>query len=250
MEHRDDNEYPPTHGASFRTTHWSVILAAGQTSGPNAREALEELCQTYWYPLYAWLRRQNHSVADAQDLTQSFLLHLLAGERLLQVHPAKGRFRSFLLASLKNFIANERDRAQALKRGGRLTFLSVDRVHGEARFASEVAGPGRTPDQAFEQSWAMALLDTVLARLRQEYVTEGKGQTFEALQVYLDGDRACAPYAEVAVQLGLSESGVKMAVQRLRRRFGERLRAEILRTVSRPEEVDEEIRSLFAAVSR
>ncbi len=233
----------------FATTHWSQVLAAGGQSNPDATVALEALCRTYWYPLYAYLRRQSYGVHDAQDLTQSFFVHLLAGERLQTVHPAKGKFRSFLLASLKNFLNNEHDRRQALKRGGQITFVSVDEALGEEQFQREPAHT-ETPDKAFEQSWAVTLLGSVLAQLRSEYVRESKAEVFEALQVYLAGDGGGAPYVATGQRLGLGESGVKMAVLRLRRRFGELLRTTIAHTVTRPEEVEEEIRHLFAAVSR
>ena len=239
----------PVSHAQFQTTHWSVVLAARQDGTAEASQALESLCTDYWYPIYAWLRRQNHPPHDAQDLTQSFLVHLLDGQRLQTVHPDKGRFRSFLLASLKNFLANERDRAQALKRGGQFQFVSVDETEGEARLAREPVAPGRTPDRAFEQSWATTLLETVLARLSQEYAAAGKTAVFETLRECLSGDREAVSYRDVAARFQLTESGIKMIVLRMRRRFGELLRVEIARTVGRPEEVDEEIRSLFAAVS-
>jgi RNA polymerase sigma factor (sigma-70 family) len=235
-------------GGAFHTTHWSVVLAAGRASVPEAALALETLCRTYWYPLYAHLRRAGRSHEDAQDLTQSFLASLLEHQRLRQVHPAKGKFRSFLLASLKHFLANEWDKQRALKRGGQFTFVPLDDEVASERFERELVTVD-TPDRAFEQSWATALLDAVLVQLRDEFAREGKAALFEALQVYLSGDRSGPPYNEVGTRLGLGESGVKMAVLRLRRRFGELLRAEIAHTVSTPEEIDEEIRCLFAAVS-
>jgi RNA polymerase sigma factor (sigma-70 family) len=235
-------------GGAFHTTHWSVVLAAGDASVPEAALALETLCRTYWYPLYAHLRRTGRSHEDAQDLTQSFLASLLEHQRLGQVHPAKGKFRSFLLASLKHFLANEWDKQRALKRGGEFTFVPLDDEVVRERFGREAASAD-TPDRAFERSWATALLEAVLVQLTDEFAHEGKAAMFEALQVYLSGDRSGPPYSEVGRRLGLGESGVKMAVLRLRRRFGELLRAEIAHTVSTPEEIDEEIRCLFAAVS-
>lgn len=237
-----------SHPAGFRTTHWSVVLAANGESTPGAALALETLCAAYWYPLYSFLRRQGRSPHDAQDLTQSFFAHLLSKDRLRSVDPRKGRFRSFLLASMKNFLANEWDKAQALKRGGGITFVPVDEEAGEERFCREPADTA-SPDRAFEQSWATTLLESVLARLREEYTADGRPELFSALQGCLGGDRDGPSYAEIAASQGLSEGAVKMAVLRMRRRFGELLRAEIAHTVTRPEEVDEEIRSLFAAVS-
>lgn len=232
----------------FRTTHWSVVLAADGSANPAAAAALETLCAAYWYPLYSFLRRQGKASHDAQDLTQSFFAHLLEKDRLRSVDPRKGKFRSFLLASIKNFLANEWDKTRALKRGGEFTFVSMDEAVGEERFRREPADAA-SPDRAFEQSWAMTLLDTVLARLRDEYTAEGKSALFEALQGCLSGERGGPPYAELAARLAMGEGAVKMAVLRMRRRFGELLRAEIAHTVTRPEEIDEEIRSLFAAVS-
>lgn len=231
----------------FRTTHWSVVLAADGSANPAAAAALETLCAAYWYPLYSFLRRQGKASHDAQDLTQSFFAHLLEKDRLRSVDPRKGRFRSFLLASIKNFLANEWDKARALKRGGEFSFVSVDEALGEERFSREPADPA-SPDRAFQQSWAMTLLETVLARLRDEYSAGGKAGLFEALQGCLSGDRG-ASYAAIAARLGSTEAAVTMTALRMRRRFGELLRAEIANTVTRPGEVDEEIRSLFAAVS-
>ena len=223
-------------------------MAARQRLTPESARALETLCETYWYPLYAWLRRQGNGTHDAQDLTQSFFAFLLERGALQTVHPDKGKFRSFLLASLKHFLANEWDKAQALKRGGQFRIISLDDEEGEARFQRE---PSRalTPDKAFEQSWAMTLFEAVLARLKAEYEAEGKGALHEALLVYLTDDKAKAPYAETARRLGMGEGAVRMAVLRMRRRFGELLRAEIAQTVSSPEEIDEEIRALLTAVA-
>ncbi len=230
------------------TTHWSVVLAAVAEDSTQSAHALERLCSTYWYPLFAYLRRSGHEPSDAQDLTQSFFAHLLDKGRLQSVNPAKGRFRSFLIASLKNFLANEFDKRQSLKRGGQFTFLHIDAESGEERYRFEPYHE-LTPDKAFERTWARATLDAVLGRLQQEYATEGKADLFQTLQAYLSGDKGAAPYSEAANQLGLTESAVKMAVLRLRRRFGESLRQEIAQTVAEPSEIDEEIRCLFAAVS-
>ena len=233
----------------FRTTHWSLVLAASGPATPEAAAALEQLCATYWYPLYSFLRRHNRSHHDAQDLTQSFIAQLLEKNRLLSVDRRKGKFRSFLLASLKNFLANEWDKTQALKRGGQITFIPANAKVGEERFQRELA-TAAAPEQMFEQSWALTLLELVLANLRAEYTRDDKAELFDALQIYLSGERGATSYAEMATRLNLTEGALKMSVLRLRRRFGELLRAEIANTVTRPEEIDEEIRSLFAAVSR
>jgi RNA polymerase sigma-70 factor (ECF subfamily) len=225
-----------------------VVLAAGRGSPPEAERALETLCRSYWYPLYAWLRYQGHSAHDAQDLTQSFFAFLLGHGGLQRVQPDKGKFRSFLLASLKNFVANERDKANALRRGAQFKIISLDEAAGEARFQQEPSHE-LTPDKAFEQSWAMSLFAAVLRRLRDEYAAEGKAVLHDALEPYLTDDRVKAPYADTARTLGLGEGAVRMAVLRMRRRFGELLRAEIAHTVAKPEEIDEEIRALLAAVA-
>ena len=248
-EHPTGREAAPASGAWFTTTRWSVVLAAGGPAAPESARALESLCSAYWYPLYAWLRWQGHGRPEAQDLTQSFFSHLLQDQRLRQVDRARGKFRSFLLGSLKHFVANEWDKARALKRGGRFQFVSIDEDRAEDRFAAELTD-GATPDRAFEQIWATTLLEGAIGRLREEHLRDGKGALFDTLQVYLSGDRGAVPYAETQARLGLGESALKMAVLRLRRRFGELLREEIAHTVSRPEEIDEEIRALFAAVSR
>lgn len=249
MQPNGQNPGPTPEPASwFNTTHWSVVLAAGQAATPQAGDALERLCGTYWFPLFAYLRRSGYEFPDAQDLTQAFFAHLLEKNRLRSVNPGKGKFRSFLIASLKNFLANEWHKRQTLKRGGHVAFLPLDAEVGEARYRREPAHDS-TPDKAFEQSWALALLDKVLNQLRAEHGDEAKRRLFEALQVYLSGDKGGVSYAEMAARLNLTEGSVKMAVLRMRRRFGELLREEIAHTVAKPEEIDEEIRCLFAAVS-
>jgi len=233
-------------GAAFATTHWSVVLAASEADSQLAGQALERLCSSYWYPLYSYLRRWGQSPQDAQDLTQSFFVQLLDQKGLRTVNPSKGKFRSFLLASLKHYVANARDRAGALKRGGAVSFISWEEAGAEERHrqAESLSLP---PDKAFDQTWATTLLEQVLAKLRADYVEAGQGGLFDALQVYLTGDKGAVPYAAMAARLNLGESALKMSIQRLRRRFGELLRAEVAHTVSTPAEIDEEIRALFAA---
>jgi len=235
-----------SHPAEFRTTHWSVVLAAGGSPAPEAAVALERLCATYWYPLYSYLRRRSQSPHDAEDLTQAFLAQLLEHGGLQSVNPGKGKFRSFLLASLKHYLANEWDRAGALKRGGAVSFISWEEAGAEERYrqAESLSLP---PDKAFEQTWATTLLEQVLAKLRADYFEAGQGGLFDALQIYLTGDKGAVPYGETAARLNLGESALKMSIQRLRRRFGELLRSEVAHTVSTPAEIDEEIRALFAA---
>jgi DNA-directed RNA polymerase specialized sigma24 family protein len=235
--------------AAFATTHWSVVLAAGDAASSKGSEALETLCRTYWRPLYAYLRRKGTTPHDAQDCVQGFFADLLGRDSLARLDRSKGKFRSFLLGALKHFLANEWDRAKAAKRGGEFAFVSWDDAQLDPKFAG-AQSPDLPPDQAYERSWAMTLLDQVLGRLRQSYVETGHAATFDALQVFLTGDKGEVPYAEMAKRLELGESALKMSIQRLRRRFGELLRDEIAHTVSKPEEIDEEIRALFAALRR
>ena len=232
----------------FAPTRWSVVLAAGRSASPGAQEALATLCQTYWYPLYAYIRRQGHGPHDAQDLTQEFFARLLQKQYLARIQREGGRFRSFLLTALKRFLANEWDRAKAQKRGGRQTVLSIDADSAETRYRRELAHE-QTPEKIYERHWAQALLDQVLVRLREEYAASGKAELFRQLSVSLGQPRGAVRYADIAVHLGTTEAGVKMAVQRLRARYRELLRAEIVHTVADPAEVEEEMRYLFTTFS-
>jgi RNA polymerase sigma-70 factor (ECF subfamily) len=234
--------------AGFTSTHWSVVLAAGQDTSPEKSQALERLCRTYWYPLYAFVRRRGYPPHEAQDLTQSFFLRLLDKQYLKAVDRTKGKFRTFLLASLEHFLANEWRRSQAQKRGGKMTFISLDDDSAERQYL-QVPGAGLSPEQLFEQQWATALLEQVLARLRAEFVAEGKRELFEQLKAYLTGEKEGA-YAKMAARLKTTEAGLKMAVSRLRHRYAALLREEIANTVARPEDIEEELRALFAALAR
>lgn len=238
----------PTRAPYFATTHWSVIASARQSGSPQALAALEQLCQTYWYPLYAFVRREGHSPHDAQDLTQEFFARLLEKNYLDDVDRGKGKFRSFLLAALKHFLANEWDRRNAQKRGGSKIHLSIDAQSAETRYRLEPADP-QNAEKFFERRWALTLLDQVLEHLRSEAVTAGKADDFDQLKISLTVDKQSVPYSELAGRLRLTEGAVKVAVHRLRQRYRELLRAEIARTVSRPEDVDEEIRHLFAVLA-
>ncbi len=236
-------------GATFATTHWSVVLAARSSDSPRAREALETLCRTYWYPLYAFVRRQGSSPQDAQDLTQAFFAHLLRKDFLDGVGPEKGRFRTFLVACLKHFLADQWEKARAQKRGGVCLTAPLDLEQAEGRYHVE----GRhelSAEQLYERRWALDLLEQVLDRLRQEAVAAGKAGVFEALQGCLAGEPLDGPYAQLGAKLGLSEAALKVTVHRLRRRCRELLREAVAQTVTRPEEIDEELRYLFAVVSR
>lgn len=223
---------------------------ACDAAAPQKEAALEQLCRRYWKPLYVFLRHRDSHLTpqDAEDCLQSFFADLFERTALARIDRTKGKFRSFLCASLAHHLANERTRAQAQKRGGRFEFVSWDDEQLE-QAVQEAASNPRSPDKVFERTWALALIEQVLARLRNEQVTAGKSAQFEALQVYLSGDKGVVSYAQTAARLGWGNSAVKMAIQRLRRRFGELLREEIAQTVSKPEEIDEEIRALFAALS-
>lgn len=242
------SESPAGESARFVATRWSLVLNAGQSQSPSARGALEELCGAYWQPIYIFVRRQGHSPADAQDLTQAFFARLIEKHYLDTVDPAKGRFRSFLLAALKHFLANEWDKAKAWKRGGRQIIVSMDACLTEAGDAFEPADHA-SPDKLFERRWALTLLDHVLARLRAEYVNEGKARVFEHLKDTLTGSRQSIGYAQIASHLTTTEGAIKVAAHRLRQRYRALLREEIAQTVSRPEEVEDEIRALFAALA-
>jgi RNA polymerase sigma factor (sigma-70 family) len=222
-----------------------VVLSAQDKDSGRSDAALETLCRTYWYPLYAFVRRQGHSPHDAQDLTQEFFARLLRKEYLKTVEREKGRFRTFLLTALKRFLANQWDRQHAQKRGGFACVLSVDQEQAESRFASAFA-QALPPDVLFDRQWALTLLERTMDRLRQEYVDTGRSKLFEFLQSCLAKDEAALPYAEIAARLKLTDAAVKMAVHRLRARYREILRQEIADTVSSPEEIEEEIRHLFS----
>ena len=231
----------------FATTHWSVVLAAGHRSSSNSDQALAELCRTYWYPLYAYVRRRVEDAHEAQDLTQEFFARLLEKEYLKDVDPERGKFRSFLLAAMRHFLSKERDRARAQKRGGGRAPISLDFQAAEDRYRLEPAD-ALTPERLYQRRWALTLLDQVVARLQQELAAAGKPALFERLKVFLTSKQDSPPYRRVADQLGMTEGAVRVAVHRLRRRYRELLKEQIAQTVGSPEEVDDELRELFAAV--
>lgn len=233
--------------SAFSTTHWSVVLAAGHGSVTSATEALEKLCRTYWFPLYAFARRQGNSPEDAQDLTQDFFSRLLEKNYLAKADPERGRFRTFLLGSLKNFLINEWKREGRLKRGGGLEFVSIDTNAAEEWFAAE-ASHESNPDAEYETRWAVTLVEQALTVLRQEFNAADKTMLFDELRGFIWGDKSGASYAEIGTRLDLSEGAVKMAVHRLRERFRELLRMEVAQTVARPEDVDDELRHLISVV--
>lgn len=231
----------------FRTTQWSLVLAARDRGDPGAEQALAELCECYWYPLYLFVRRSGHAHDEALDLTQGYFLRLMERDYLGDVKPEAGRFRSFLLASLKHFLMNTRRDASRLKRGGGQALLSLDAEDADGRYRIEAAHDD-TPDKAFERVWAQTVIDRAKSALGEEMANGGKSELWEQLRGYLTGTGDQRPYREIAEELQTSEAAVKMNVSRLRRRFAQALREEIARTVDDPDEVDAEIRYLLNAV--
>ena len=228
----------------FATTHWSIVRAVNHENSSAANSALQELCQTYWYPLYTYVRRQGHDANSAADLTQAFFADLLQREDLKKVDESLGKFRSFLLASIKHFIINQWDKAKAQKRGGGRSILSLDFRDADSRYQLEPAHE-MTPDLVFQKQWAKALLGRVHSALRSEFAGRGKAHQFDKLQKFLAGKSDEETLGSAAAQLSMSEVAVKVAVHRMRQRFGELIRAEIEHTVCTPEEVDSEIQQLF-----
>ena len=235
--------------ASFHTTRWTIVMSAAQSQAPGAESALAQLCRTYWYPLYIFARRRGHSPDDAQDLTQSFFLHLLEHRSLARVDRLKGKFRSFLLTSFQNHLSDQADYARRIKRGGGKEFVELDAEEAEQRYRLEPA-EFLTSENIFDARWAMTVLGEVLKQLRQEYVAEGKASTFDALQAFLDpyNSTTLPSYDEVANRLQVTTGAVKTLIHRLRKRYTALLRQEVGRTVSDPAEIDQEIHALCEAL--
>jgi RNA polymerase sigma factor (sigma-70 family) len=236
-------------GAQFRTTHWSVVVRAGHGNAPEAGPALNELCQVYWYPLYAFARRQGCGVAEAEDLTQAFFARLLERNFVAQAEPDKGRFRSFLLVMFKRFLANEWHRQHAQKRGGFHSVITIDAEAAESRLGAELQD-NEPPDVLFDRQWVLLLLDQVMNRLQREYIDTGRTQLFECLEACLTRDETALSYADIAGQLNLTEAAVKMAMQRLRARYRAILHEEIAKTVASSDDIETELRHLFSVVCR
>lgn len=233
----------------FPATQWTVVLEARGTPSPESAAALERLCSSYWYPLYAFVRRSGHSPPDAEDLTQEFFARLLEHNWIARADQRKGRFRSFLLMVMKRFLAKEWERAKALKRGGAVRLVPLPLDTAESRYCKEPADM-QTPEQVFEKRWAVILLESVLNGLREEYARKGKGTLFQALEPCLIGSPEKQPYAALGSQLGMTEGGARVAVHRLRERYREYLKAEIAHTVACAEEVDDELRHLLRVMAR
>ena len=241
---RESDQIPP---AFFATTHWSVIVGARQRGTAEAEAALEKLCRTYWRPVFAFVRRSLPNEDVAQDLTQGFFERFLEKEYFRDADQLRGRFRSFLLACVKNFLANERDKQRTQRRGGSAISVSIDQWLQESG-AELASNPALTPDRSYERQWAHSVLENVRSKLRLEFVESGRADVFDTLHVYLAGEGDESPYHLVAEQMQMSVDAVKKNVERMRRRFGHLLREEIAQTVQHPSEIEDELRFLRGAL--
>lgn len=233
--------------AQFATTQWSQVLAARDGADTEAHQALAALCDGYWYPLYAFVRRQGNNPEKAQDLTQGFFAYLLEKDVLRDVDPSAGRFRSFLLATLRHYLSHERERAAALKRGGGVKTISLDSQVAEQRYQYEPTDE-LTPEEVFERRWALTVVERSLERLQQESAEGERSELFDRLKGSLTGEEPHTPYKQVAVELGMTEVAVRGSVHRMRQRLGGFLRSEIAETVADPDEVDDEVRHLLVVI--
>ena len=237
----------PTGTSRFAPTHWSVVLAAGDSSSPQYEQALSTLCQTYWFPLYAYLRRKGYDTHQAEDYIQGFFAYLLEKRVFHRIDPQLGKFRSFLLATLKHFLNDERDRAQAQKRGGRRKVLSFNFETAESQYVIEPTHH-LSADKLFERHWALTMLNRTMCRLKEELARENKQNLFALLKTYLTQEEDSVSYRDVAAKLDMTEGSVKGAVYRLRKRYRELLYEEIAQTVATKDQIDQEICDLFTAV--
>jgi len=237
------------NAARFAATHWSVVLAAASEDSQEAAAALDTLCRQYWYPLYAFAHRLGHPPADAEDIVQSFFSFLLEKRSLQHADPHRGRFRTFLLASLKHFMMKEWQRQRAAKRGGGVPAFSLDQLGPEDLYARETSH-ALTPEQLYDRAWALSVLARARDRLGDDYARRGQAERFRLLESFLPGETSELSYAEAGRQLGLSEGSIKAEVHRLKHRYRSFLRAAVMPTVARLEEVDEELRELMEALSQ
>lgn len=244
----DGKDLSPNRPGIFETTHWSVVIDAGQPDSPQVQQALEKLCQAYWQPLYACVRRQGYGPEESRDLTQEFFARLLENNSVRHADPERGRFRTFLKACLSNFLNKEWVKANAAKRGGCHVHISLDAQEAEHRFAAEPCDD-LTPEIVFERRWAATVLESVIKRLAAEYAAAGKEKFFEALKNYTWGDGVAHSYASIGREFGVSEGAVKIAALRLRERYRELLRMEVARTVADASQVEDELRYLIQVVS-
>ncbi len=248
---RVDNETStaPSAPARFEPTRWSMILASAQTQAPGARSALAELCRTYWQPLYAFARRRGYDHHRSQDLIQGFFLSLIESKSLSRVDPMKGKFRSYLLASLQNHMASEHTRENAQKRGGGMHFVSLDDDDSETKFRASVHASTLPAETVFEREWAVAAVESALARLEEDFEKRSKREVFNALKPFLLGDQPQGAYDRVAAELKISAGAVRTGVHRLRHEFRAQLRREVAKTVESPDQIEEEMRHLRGALS-
>lgn len=247
----EDSDHKRSGGvgaAGFATTRWSLVLAAGHRSSPDSRAALESLCEAYWYPLYAYVRRRVSDVNEAQDLTQAFFAELLEKNLAGSATPERGRFRAFLLTSLKHFLSKQWVKARAQKRGGGRAPIPLDFEVGDSRYRIEPCA-GLTPEQLYDRQWAVTLLGQIMERLESEFVRGGRAKQFELLREFIIGEHSGTTYSAVAAKLNMAEAAARMAAHRMRRRYRDLLREEIAQTVAGPEDVDDEIRNLFATLA-
>ena len=249
MTSKHPSSSPSGSGDIFATTRWTVVLSAGKGGTPLADDALEELCRTYWFPLYAYVRRRGHAKEDAEDLTQAFFARFLEKNYLQGLSAERGKFRAFLLATLKHYLSNEWDKSQRQKRGGHAPHLSLDWRSADTQFQIADASAA-APDKAFDREWAKALLGKVIGRLSAECSSEGRSMQFETLKPFLTAGKGALSHAAAAKTLGIDEGAVRIAVHRLRKRYRTLLRDENAHTLADPAQVDEEMRTLFGAFSR
>lgn len=238
---------PLRGSAQFNTTHWSVVATAGQETTPDSREALEHLCQAYWRPIYAYVRRRGTKPEDAEDLTQAFFEHFLKRKLFAVANRNRGRFRTFLLHCCEYFVAKQWRDQHRLKRGGTERIISLEAMQAEEWYVNEPTDR-MTPERHYERSWALTVLEKAYSRLRSEWEDAGKGDLFRILQAFLSGERDTVPYAQAALELGTSEGAVRTAVHRLRHRYGELLRAEVGQTVASADDVEDELHHLLAVL--
>lgn len=248
MSDKNPRNLNPSKRPRFATTHWSVVLAAGKSSSPHQKQALETLCQGYWFPLYAYLRQRGYDTHQAEDSTQAFFTHILEKHGLQTADPKYGKFRSFLLIRLKYFLSDERDRSKAKKRGGGRKILSLGFQNAEDQYALEPADQ-LSPEKLFEKSWALTVLERTMDRLENEMAEKNKQKLFDHLKVYLTTEKDVIPYRNMAKKLKMAEGSVRVAVHRLRRRYRKLLRDEIAQTVAAEDQIDEEMGHLFAALA-
>lgn len=249
MSHPTPNNSRQSPNGRFATTHWSVVLDASRPAGSQYADAMSNLCRTYWYPLYAYLRRQGCDRYEAEEYTQAFFTRLLEKSDLKLADPDRGRFRSFLLASLKHFVANERKREKTLKRGGDRKIFTLDFSDADRRY-SLAPIEKMSPEKLFERSWALTVLRNATDKLEAESAAADKGRIFDSLKVYLTAEKDAIPYREAAEELQMTEGAVKVAVHRLRRKYRELLQDEIAQTVEKPDDIKDEIHNLFIALAR